>query len=147
MTLPSAPASRPTTGRGAGSFYRRTLATLVVAGFLGLSSCVSTTLYDVHEDMANHQGAPIDFQVTTVVGMHFLFDILPLFGNGSLDYGIRSFQDAARERGALTMRIAETETTVYWWVYPPISFVIPVVVSRVTGDVQYPEWAALAAPN
>jgi hypothetical protein len=66
-----------------------------------------------------------------------LFDLLPLFGDGTLRNGMKHFQEAALKNKAQGIRIVETDTTVYWWVLPPLSFFFPVVVTRVTGDLQY----------
>jgi hypothetical protein len=120
------------------------LAALLLAG----PACVYTTLWDVHEDLTNKSRDPIDFQVTTAVGVHFIVEMLPLFGDGTLDNALTHFQDAARGFDAQGLRIAETGTTVYWWVLPPITFLFPVVVTRVTGDIQYvPAPSAMAAPE
>ena len=113
----------------------------VAAPLLGLlfvlPGCVSSTLWDVDRGLTNQKGDPIDFQVTTAGGVHFLFDLFPLFGDGTVHNSLKHFQEAALANNAAGIRIVETDTTVYWWVLPPLSFIFPVVVSRVTGDLQF----------
>ncbi len=121
------------------STSRRLLAAVLAAALCALPGCAATKLYDVHEDMANQDGEPIDFQVTRIAAIHFMFDIMPLFGDASLDETMKEFQRAARERGAVGIRIAEVETTMFWWVLPPISFFLPPVTTTVSGDIRYAE--------
>lgn len=111
--------------------------TLLLVLAFALPACVSSTLWDVHEDLTNRSREPIDFLVTTAVGVHFLLDIMPLFGDGSLVNAMEHFQHAARGFDAQGIRIAQTDTTTYWWILPPITFIFPVVVTRVTGDIEY----------
>jgi len=117
-------------------------AVLLLALSLVLPGCSSSTLWDLDKDLINRQRDAIDFQVTTVGGVHFLFGSLALFGDGTLRNGLKHFQEAALENNAQGIRIVETDTTVYWWVLPPLTFLFPVVVTRVTGDLEYSQGAA-----
>jgi len=121
------------------SSSRRLLLAALGLAVCALAGCVSTKIYDVHEDMSNADSEPIDFQITRTVGLHFLFDLMPLFGDATLDRSMQEFQKAARGRGAIGIRIAEIETTMYWWVLPPVSFIFPPVSTTVSGDIRYAE--------
>lgn len=122
---------------GAGLWFRSTFRVALLGLLLSGTGCVYTTLWDVHEDLVDRSRDPIDFQVTSTWGLHFFTSLLPLIGDGSLENAMRHFQDAARGFDAQGIRIAQTDTTVYWWVLPPLSFIFPLVETRVTGDIQY----------
>jgi hypothetical protein len=111
-----------------------------------LSSCAYSRRYPMLGDSLSAHGEPFEFMTTTAFGIHFMLEALPLFGDGSLDEALDTFEEDSEAAHATRIRIAETSTTIYWWVLPPLSFLFPPVVSRVTGDIIEPAREADEVP-
>jgi len=111
------------------------VALLIVGGVSG--GCTSTTIYDFDERLRTIDGDPFHYMTSSSFGVHFLMEPLPLFGDGTMDRALGEFEDSALELRGYNIRIAETETTTYWWILPPITFLFPPVLSKVYGDIEF----------
>ena len=70
---------------------------------------------------------------TTNIAVHVLFS-KPVWGDATLEETVSCCTMEAKEMGAGKLRIVQSDVSTYWWVLPPISFVIHPVVSNVAGD-------------
>ncbi len=71
---------------------------------------------------------------TTNIAVHLLFT-KPVMGDATLPTTVSDYTAAAKAAGGAHTRIVQSNVTTYWWIFPPISFVIHPVVSNVAGDV------------
>jgi len=112
----------------------RSLALLVA--LLPLSAgCVSSTHATDYNGVPGLRGEPVEYQSTTVYSLNALF-IFSLWGDTSLENTVRAFTKEASSRGAKRIDIKETKKTVYWYIFPPISFFIHPVAATVEGTVE-----------
>ena len=70
---------------------------------------------------------------TTNIAVHLLFT-KPLVYDASLSKTVDDHTKAVKETGVSKLRIVQSNVTTYWWILPPISFVIHPVVSNVASD-------------
>lgn len=106
-----------------------------LCALVALTACVQHSHVTDLSGVDGLRGEPIEYQVTTSYALHFLF-IFRMFGNAKHDVTVERFAAEAAERGATRLRIAQTSTSIYWYVFPPISFFIQPVVTTVEGDVE-----------
>jgi type IV pilus biogenesis protein CpaD/CtpE len=109
---------------------------LLAAALLSLASCATT-----HTHSANYNGVPglrgeaVEYQSTTKYAMHFLF-VFGVFGDASQTASVDAFTEEASSRGAKRVHITQTESTTYWYIFPPLSFFIHPVAYTVYGEVE-----------
>lgn len=106
---------------------------LVVIFSLAAASCSMTSTATEFNGLKDLEGNEIVHVNTTNVGLHWLYSV-PLLGDASLEETVSCFTAEALEVGALKTRIVDSDKTTYWWILPPISFFIPLVVTNVAGD-------------
>lgn len=66
------------------------------------------------------------------IAVHILFS-KPIWGDATLNGVVSDCTKAAKTEGASRIRIVQSDVTTFWWIFPPISFVI------------HPVWASTAA--
>jgi len=71
---------------------------------------------------------------TSKYALHFLFGTFPLIGDASIEQTVADFTLAAKEDGASQVRIVQSDKMNWWFIFPPISFLITPVSSNVAGD-------------
>lgn len=108
--------------------------------FLGLALIVclatgcsfSTTAKDFNglKDVNGKKAAHI---TTSNIAINGLF-LWPLIGDASHENTVSDFTKAAKEEGAKKVRIVQSSSTTWWFIFPPISFFIHPVTSNVAGD-------------
>ncbi|MFT4538068.1 MAG: hypothetical protein ACI841_002076 [Planctomycetota bacterium] len=81
------------------------------------------------------RGEPVEYQSTSTWALHFLF-AFGVAGDASKGNTISEFTKEASARGGTRVRIAETSSSTYWWIFPPISFLLHPVQTTVNGDVE-----------
>lgn len=104
---------------------------------LGLASACTTT----HSHSVAYNGVPgirgeaVEFQSTTRYALHFLF-IFGVVGDAGQDATVESFTEEASRRGAKRVQITQYQSETYWYIFPPLSFLIHPVATTVYGEVE-----------
>jgi len=70
---------------------------------------------------------------TTNVAVNLLFT-KPIVGDATLQETVSACTAEAKAEGASKVRIVQSHSTAYWWILPPISFVVQPVVTNVAAD-------------
>ncbi len=112
--------------------------TLCLLSVLALASgCVSTSTGTNLNGLKDDDGHAFAHQETNVIALHWVFGALgPIIEDASFENTVAEFSAAAKANGKTNMRISSSETSNWWWVFPPFSFVITPITARVAGDVR-----------
>ncbi|MCE9599728.1 MAG: hypothetical protein K8S54_17345 [Spirochaetia bacterium] len=111
------------------------LTLILIAG----ANCRSSQIA-VSEQANKYNGVtPLDgggatLQKTTVIGVHLIFGIIPIY-KADLDTALDRFTREARERGASKVRIVNTTKETGIWYLPPFTFFITPIFYDMTGEV------------
>lgn len=100
-----------------------------------LGSCYTHSHATEYNGVPGLRGEPVEYQASTGYSMNGLF-IFNLIGNTSLDRMVDEFTEEASGNGATRVHITQTSKTVYWYIFPPISFFIHPVAHTVEGTVE-----------
>lgn len=87
-----------------------------------------------YNGVASTEGGAPTLQKTTVIGIHLILGILPIY-KADLDTALDRFTKEARERGNSKVRIVNSTKEVGIWFFPPITFFITPVFTDITGEV------------
>lgn len=108
----------------------------LLAGIAPLAgACVSHTHATDYNGVPGLRGEPVEHQATTSYSLNALW-IFSLWGDTSLERVVGQFTREASTRGATRVHVTQTSKTVYWYVFPPISFFIHPVAATVEGMVE-----------
>ena len=113
------------------TMYR--LASLLL--FFAAPSCVSHSVATDLSGVDGIRGEPVEYQVTTTWSLHALF-VFGLLGDSSSKNTVREFTKEASQRGATRVRITNSNSTTFWYIFPPLSFIFHPVRTIVQGDVE-----------
>ena len=105
----------------------------LVAALCVVSGCSMTTMAKDYSGLTTPEGSPKAHVSTTNVAVHVLFS-KPVVGDATLPTVVKDCTTAAKNDGATKIRLVQSNVTTYWWILPPISFVIHPVVSNAAGD-------------
>jgi len=101
------------------------------------TACVSTNVGTELNGMTDNDGEDFVHQETNLIGLHWVFGALgPAIGDASFENAVNEFSAAASADGRSQSRITTSETSNWWWVFPPFSFILTPITSRVGGDVK-----------
>lgn len=109
------------------------LCLIVVAAFVFLSGCTMTSAARNYSGLQIPEGTPKAHVNTTNVAIHVLFS-KPIWGDSTLPAVIRDCTAAAKAEGATKIDLVQSNVSTYWWLLPPITFVIHPVVANAAGD-------------
>jgi hypothetical protein len=98
-----------------------------------LGGCTTTAVAKDYNGLLVPGGTPIAHVNTTNVAVHVLFTE-PVWGDATIPQVVKDCTAAAKAEGAKHIRLVQSTQTVYWWILPPISFVIAPVVGNTAGD-------------
>lgn len=98
-----------------------------------ISGCTMTSVAKDYSGLSIPEGTPKAHVNTTEVAIHVLFST-PVWGNATLPAVVRDCTAAAKAEGAKGIRLVQSDVTTYWYILPPISFVIQPVVANTAGD-------------
>ncbi len=112
----------------------RPVATVLIASGL-FSSCITHSHASDFNGVNGLRGEPIEYQTTDNWSLNFL-GIFAMVGESGKEKAIDAFTKEASSRGGTRMRVTQTSSSIYWWIFPPISFFIHPVVHTVEGDVE-----------
>jgi hypothetical protein len=99
------------------------------------SSCVTHTHATEFNGLAGIRGEPVEYQSTSTWSFNLLF-IFSMIGDTSQEASIDAFTQEASQRGGKRVSLQETSKSVYWYIFPPISFFIHPVEYTVKGSVE-----------
>jgi len=113
------------------------LSLMLGASLLGLTapSCITHSHSTEFNGVPGVRGEPVEYQSTSSYALHFLF-AFGLAGDASKQNTIDQFTKEASARGASRVRITQTSSSTYWYIFPPISFFVHPVVHTVEGTVE-----------
>ncbi|HPF13863.1 MAG: hypothetical protein H6830_06705 [Planctomycetes bacterium] len=100
-----------------------------------LPACVTHSHATQFNGVPGIRGEAVEYQTTRSYAIQFLFT-WGVLGNASKPYTIDQFTKEASARGASRVRITQTDSTTYWYVFPPLSFLFQPVVQTIEGDVE-----------
>ncbi|MFH0793984.1 MAG: hypothetical protein V2A74_08130 [bacterium] len=106
-----------------------TLACLVML----CAACSVTRKATDFNGLSTPDGKPIAHLYTSNLAIHLLA-IQPVVGNASLKATVADFTRAAKKENATKVRIVQSSVFPWWFIFPPISFVLTPVSSNVAGD-------------
>ncbi len=109
------------------AMIRRQLALLATAW---LGSCAFHTTATQWHGLTATDGKPIFVKGTTNVGMN-VFILIPLFGNVTIDTMLEETAFEIAKSGSDGIRVIQTNAEVYWYGFPPFTWVITPVVTNV----------------
>jgi hypothetical protein len=112
---------------------KRILAVVLVGALIFASGCTLTSTADQFNGLTDMQGEKVMHQNTTNIALHLLFRE-PLVHDASLQATVDDFTSEAKANGASHVRIVQSSKCTYWWILPPISFIVHPVVANVAGD-------------
>ncbi|MEM7308442.1 MAG: hypothetical protein AAF682_17305 [Planctomycetota bacterium] len=115
---------------------RSILPSLLALPLLTLGSgCVTHSHITDFNGVDGIRGEPVEYQVTTSYALHLLY-IFSLLGDANKGNVVEEFTAEAADRGAERVRIVETSTEIYWYLFLPFTFFIQPVVTTVSGEVE-----------
>ena len=97
------------------------------------SGCTMTDKAANFNGLTDIDGQKVGHQQTMNVAVNFLFT-KPIWGNASIDQTVSDFTAAAKSDGG-KVRITNSDSSTYWYILPPLSFIVHPVVTNVAGDV------------
>jgi len=97
------------------------------------TGCTMTTAAKDYSGLSIPEGAPKAHINRTNVAIHVLFS-RPVVGDATLQTVVKDCTAAAKGEGATRIRLVQSDVSTYWWILPPISFLIQPVVANAAGD-------------
>ena len=110
---------------------------MALAGTITLcGACSSTHVAPAasFNGLSTPEGAAVAHLNTSNLALNLLFT-QPLLGDASLAGTVSDFTNKAKEQRGSKVHIVQSDTTTWWWVFPPFSFVLTPVSGNVAGDV------------
>lgn len=108
---------------------------LVVAALAGsLAGCTFHRHAEKYHGTLGPRGVSCEYQQTSVWALHFLWN-LALIGDANVDGAVDKFTQEAARRGATRVEITQTDKFVYWFLFPPLTFVVHPVNTTIEGTV------------
>ena len=101
---------------------------------LMLTGCSSTKVAKDWNGVGSPDGQVLGHVSTTNWGLHLLVGRQPLAGDASLEKTVSDFTAAAKAQGASKVRIVQSHSTAYWFIFFPFTLLITPVNSNVAGD-------------
>ena len=109
---------------------------IAVLGLTFLTACATSHTHSIaYNGVPGIRGETVEFQSTTRYALHFLF-IFGIFGDAGQSPTVEAFTEEASSRGAKRIQITQYESDTYWYIFPPLSFLIHPVATTVYGEVE-----------
>lgn len=110
------------------------LSALMLAFGIALSGCSTTKTAKDWNGVSSPDGTPVGHLSTSNIAMHLILGKKPTWGNASLEKTVSDFTAAAKAQGASKVRIVQSSSTSWWFVFFPFSLLVTPVTSNVAGD-------------
>lgn len=107
-----------------------------MAAFLALAflaGCSSTKVASDFSGLSTPDGGATHISASNIA-LHLLVGKKPLAGDASLEKTVADFTAAAKAHGASKVRIVQSSSRAWWFIFFPITLVITPVTSNVAGD-------------
>ncbi len=78
-------------------------------------------------------GKPVYVKSTTNVGVNGAV-FIPLIGSTNIDRMVADLTKEIAEENGNNVRLIETDTEIYWYGFPPFTWIVTPVVTTVTAD-------------
>lgn len=98
------------------------------------SSCSSTKRAADYNGLTTPSGQPVAHLSTSNIALHLLMGKSPLAGDATLEKTVADFTAAAKAEGATSVRIVQSNSTSWWFIFFPFSLLVTPVTSNVAGD-------------
>ncbi len=105
----------------------------VLALMMALTGCSSTKTASNFNGVGTPDGAAVH-QSTSNIALHLLAGKQPLAGDASLEATVNDFTAAAKAHGASKVRIVQSKSTAWWFIFFPFTLLVTPVTSNVAGD-------------
>jgi hypothetical protein len=102
--------------------------------FAVLSGCGSTTVAKDWNGMTSPDGKPLAHLSTSNMAIHTILGKNPVWGNASLEKTVADFTAAAKAQNATKVRIVQSNSTKWLFIFFPISLLVTPVTSNVAGE-------------
>ncbi len=112
---------------------RNLLCLIAVAAFVLATGCTSTRVAKDFSGLQLPEGSPKAHVNTSNIAIHLLFST-PLWGDSTLPAVVKDCTAAAKAEGASHIRLVQSDVTTYWWILPPITFIVQPVTANAAGD-------------
>jgi hypothetical protein len=110
-----------------------TLRRVSLLAAFALTSCSFHSLATRWNGRVGADGTPVHIRVTTNVGFN-LFVILPFLGNTTIGTMIDESTRLIAATNSDQLRVIETRTEVYWYGFPPFTWLVTPVVTDVAVE-------------
>ncbi len=110
------------------------LLALLLAFGMALSGCSTTKVAKDWNGVSSPDGKPLAHVSTSNMAIHLLLGKNPAWGNASLEQTVSDFTAAAKAQGASKVRIVQSNSTSWWFIFFPFSLLVTPVTSNVAGD-------------
>lgn len=101
---------------------------------MSMTGCGSTKYARDLNDLSTPDGDVISHLSTSNIAIHLLVGKKPLAGDASLEKTVSDFTAAARAEGASKVRIVQSSSRAWWFVFFPFSLLFTPVTSNVAGE-------------
>ena len=105
-----------------------------LALFVFLSGCSSTKVARDFNGLSSPDGQVIGHLSTSNIPIHLLLGKNPVAGDASLEKTVADFTAAAKAEHATKVRIVQSNSTAWWFLFFPITLLVTPVTSNVAGD-------------
>lgn len=107
---------------------------LMIAAAVFVSGCSSTKVANDFNGLSTPDGKVISHLSTSNLALHLLVGKKPLAGDASLQKTVADFTAAAKAEGAKEVRIVQSSSKAWWFLFFPITLVFTPVSSNVAGE-------------
>ena len=107
---------------------------VLLAVIVALSGCSSTKVASEWNGMGSPDGKALGHLSTSNVAIHLLIGKKPLAGDASLEKTVSDFTAAAKDQGASKVRIVQSSSRAWWFLFFPFTLVFTPVTTNVAGE-------------
>lgn len=109
-------------------------ASLVLALMMAVTGCSSTKIAKDFNGLSSPDGQVLGHLSTSNVALHLLIGKKPLAGDASLEKTVADFTAAAKAQNASKVRIVQSSSRAWWFLFFPFTLVFTPVTSNVAGE-------------
>ena len=100
------------------------------------TSCTFISKSDEFSGLTGQQGKPVSFYSATRIGVNLLF-FIPLIGDVTVTRAIKDMTEKVKDEGGTNVRLIQTGGTVFWFLLPPVTFIIHPALTYCSGDAEF----------
>ena len=109
-------------------------ASVLMSIMLFVTGCSSTKVAKDFNGLTSPDGQVIGHLSTNNVGLHLLIGKKPLIGDASLEKTVADFTAAAKSQNATKVRIVQSSSRAWWFLFFPFTVFFTPVTSNVAGE-------------